>query len=402
LRFTFYIPPVRIGLFTNNYLPLINGLAASVERVALGLRRAGHDVTVVAPHYGGEADAAGCLRVPGVRVPTHHAYVLPVSWWPGVARAVAGLRLDVYHAHHPFLLGAAAAVWARRAGKPLVFTWHTHYERYGHYGIPGLAGPAGRLALRRALAFADRTDLVIAPAPGVATLLSRRGVRAPIAVVPTGVPLQPPTEPAARRRAREELGLPPASPLCLSVGRLAAEKNQAFLLRAFARILADLPQALLLLAGDGDDRGRLERLAADLDAGSRVRFAGAVPPEAVFTYYRAADLFLFPSTSETQGLVIAEALAAGLPVVAVRSQAAADLLVDDDAGVLTPEESAAFARAAVELWRTPGRLRDLTRRGRRVAARYSPERCAARLLVGYERAEAWRAGAGVVPAREAG
>ena len=173
---------MRIGLFTNNYRPLVNGLASAVAGTAQALRRAGHRVVVVAPRYAGAAAEPDCLRVPGLRAPTHHAYVLPSPWSPAVARAVADLGLDVYHAQHPFLLGAAAARWARRAGRPLVFTYHTHYERYGHY-CPGLARLAGRLALRRALRFAGRADLVVAPTPGVAARLRARGLRTPIALV---------------------------------------------------------------------------------------------------------------------------------------------------------------------------------------------------------------------------
>jgi glycosyltransferase involved in cell wall biosynthesis len=384
---------MRIGLFTNNYRPLVNGLATAVETLCAGLRAAGQEVTVVAPRYGGDGHEPGCLRVPGLRAPTHHAYVLPLGGWPGVARAVRGLGLDIYHAQHPFLLGASAAAWARRAARPLVFTWHTHYERYGHY-CPGLAGPAGRLALRRALAFAGRADLVVAPAPGVARLLDRRGLRTPVVVVPTGVPLAPPRGPDARRTAREALTLPLARPLCLSVGRLAPEKNVAFLLRGFARLLGQLPDAVLALVGDGDGRAGLEHLADRLGIAARVRFLGAVPHARIAGYYAAADLFLFCSTSETQGLVILEALAAGLPVVAVRSAAAADVLAQDLAGILTPADEEAFARAVGDLWRSPGQCEGLAAAGRRVAARYTPERCAARVLDCYRALLTAPAGAG--------
>src|SRR3972149_3306206 len=158
---------MRIGLFTNNYRPLVNGLATSVETFARAFRRAGHTVTVVAPRYPGARDhEEGVLRVPGVRVPTHHAYVLPVAWWPGVGSAVASLDLDIFHAQHPLLLGAAAARWARHRKRPLVFTYHTHYDRYAHY-VPGPTRLVAHLAVRQAVHFANRADLVIAPAPAV-------------------------------------------------------------------------------------------------------------------------------------------------------------------------------------------------------------------------------------------
>ena len=308
---------MRIGLFTNNYRPLVNGLATSVETFAQAFRRAGHAVTVVAPRYPGVPDCEeGVLRVPGLRAPTHHAYVLPMAWWPGVARAVAALRLDVFHAQHPLLLGRAAAGWARRAKRPLLFTYHTHYDRYAHY-VPGPSRLVARLAIRQAAAFAGRADLVIAPGPAVVRSLRAQGVETRIAIVPTGVPLVVNLAEPSRMACRRALGLDDGSPLCLAVGRLAKEKNQAFLLSTFTRILRDLPTARLVLVGEGDDRPRLERLAHTLSIRGRVRFVGVVPHEAVGDYYQAADLFLFPSTSETQGIVVLEALAAGLPVVAV-------------------------------------------------------------------------------------
>ncbi len=375
---------MRIGLFTNNYRPLVNGLATSVESFARAFRRAGHEATVVAPRYpGGGPPEPGVLRVPGFRAPTHHAYVLPVASWPGVGSRVAALQLDVFHAQHPFLLGAAAARWACRSKRPLVYTYHTHYDRYAHY-VPGPSHLIARLAVRQAVAFANRADLVIAPGPAVAHTLHTQGVTTPVAIVPTGVALSPRSAGMSRMEARRALGLGEGDPLCLSVGRLAREKNQAFLLSAWILILRDLPAARLVLVGEGDDGPRLERMTRDLGIGERVRFVGVVPHEAVGDYYRAADLFLFPSTSETQGIVVLEAVAAGLPVVAVASDAAEDLLGDGQAGILTPEEPEPFARSVVGLWARPERRQAMGMAGRRIAAGYAQDACAARLLGLYE------------------
>ena len=170
---------MRIGLFTNNYRPLANGLVTSIDTFAQAFRSAGHQVTIVAPRYDNKpSDPDTVLRVPGFRAPTHHAYVLPIPWWPGIRQTVANLDLDVYHAQHPFLLGAAAARWAHRANRPLVFTYHTRYDRYAHY-VPGPSRIVATMALRRALAFAQRADSVIAPTPSVARdLCSARGADA--------------------------------------------------------------------------------------------------------------------------------------------------------------------------------------------------------------------------------
>jgi len=278
---------MRIGLFTNNYRPLVNGLATSVESFANAFRRAGHAVTVVAPRYSGtSATEPDVLRVPGLRAPTHHAYVLPMAWWCGVGRAVAALQLDVFHAQHPTLLGAAGARWARRWQRPLVFTYHTYYDRYAHY-VPGPSRLVARMAVQQATAFANRADIVIAPGPSVAKALRAQGVTAPIVVVPTGVTLPATPQEAQRTCHRQALGLNAGAPLCVSVGRLAREKNQGFLLTAFALIRKRLPSARLVLVGEGDDRPRLEKLTRDLDLGESVQFVGAVPHERVGEFYLA-------------------------------------------------------------------------------------------------------------------
>ena len=371
---------MRIGLFTNNYRPLINGLTTSVDTFAGAFRRAGHAVTIVAPRYGaGGTDGGDVLRVPGLRAPTHHAYVLPFPRWPGLRQAVLARDLDVYHAQHPYLLGAAAGRWARETGRPLLFTYHTRYDRYAHY-IPGPARLIGRLAVRRALRFAARADLVVAPSPSVARDLISQGLRTPVEVIPTGVPLPPPTTEDARRAQRAALGLGAGGPLFLSMGRLAREKNQAFLLHAFCRLLRELPAARLVLVGDGDDRARLTRLAGELGIRPSICFVGAVSHERIGDYTSAADLFLFSSTSETQGLAALEAMAAGLPVVAVASEAARDLLADEPAGVLCPEDPDAFAESVLALWAAPERRRAMAEAARRVAARCAPEAGAAKLL----------------------
>jgi glycosyltransferase involved in cell wall biosynthesis len=371
---------MRIGLFTNNYRPLVNGLATSVETFARAFRAGGHQVSILAPRYpAGPPAESGVIRVAGIRAPTHHAYVLPLPWFPGLPRMIDALNLDVFHAQHPLLLGGTALRAARRAGRPLVFTYHTHYDRYVHY-IPGPARLMAALAVRQAVAFANRADLVVAPAPAVARRLQGLGVRTPLAVVPTGVPTPPAIRAHRRDCLRAMLGVGAGGPLCLSVGRLAREKNSLFLLTAFAEVLRRLPAARLALVGDGDERSWLEAECRRLGLGRAVCFTGAVPREAVHEYYQAADLFLFASTSETQGLAALEALAAGLPVVAVFSDAAADLLRDAAAGILTPEAPEIFAESVVAIWNHHEAREAVRRAGRRVAARYTPDACAATLL----------------------
>jgi len=125
---------VRIGLFTNNYLPFCGGVTISVETLRRGLERRGHEVWLFAPRFPGYTDdTPRVIRVPSVPAATYPEFALAIPWGPRLARRVRALGLDVFHAHHPFLLGPAARRFARRAGRPLVFTYHTRYEKYAHY-----------------------------------------------------------------------------------------------------------------------------------------------------------------------------------------------------------------------------------------------------------------------------
>jgi 1,2-diacylglycerol 3-alpha-glucosyltransferase len=371
---------MRIGLFTNNYRPLVNGLATSVATFAQAFRAAGHHASIVAPRYpDGSSPEPDVIRVPGLRAPTHHAYVLPFPWGPGLTRKIRALDLDIFHAQHPLLLGGTALRAARRAGRPLVFTYHTQYDRYAHY-VPGPVRLVAALAVRQAIAFANRADLVVVPGPSLSRRLRVLGVRTPLAVVPTGVPTPPVMAPDRRHHLRQALGAVAGGPLCLSVGRLAREKNHPLLLAAFAQVLRRLPAARFALVGDGDERSSLQAECGRLGLAQAVRFVGTVPHEAVHEYYQAADLFLFGSTSETQGLAALEALAAGLPVVAVASDAAADLLADPPAGIMTEDAPEPLARSVVDLWSHSETREAMRQAGRRVAARHTPEASATALL----------------------
>jgi 1,2-diacylglycerol 3-alpha-glucosyltransferase len=357
---------VRIGLFTNNYLPFCGGVTVSVETLRVGLQARGHDVWTFAPRFPGPVDPQPrVVRVPSVPAATYPEFALPIPWAPRIRREATRLDLDVFHAHHPFLLGPAARRLARRTGRPLVFTYHTRYEKYAHY-VPLTRPLVEAAALRLSTRFAARADAVIAPSTLVRDHLRARGVRAPIAVVPTGVDLQR-FRPAERAAARNALGLPLHDPLVLYVGRLDREKSVDRVLLAFDRLAGTLPRAQLWLVGQGKETESLRRLAAHLGAGARVHFAGVRAHDALASWYRAADLFLFASETETQGLVLAEAAACGLPAVAVTAPGCDEVVRDGETGILTKADPAALAEAAIGLLLDAERRAAMGARARQVA-----------------------------------
>src|SRR6266545_2324390 len=281
---------MRVGLFTNNYLPFRGGVTTAVETLRRGLQALGHSVWVFAPAWRGRhADPAYVFRYPSAPAPTYPGFAIPLPFSRRLSRAARELELDVFHAQHPFLLGVTARRLARAEGRPLVFTYHTR--------------------------FADSADLVVAPSARIADGLAAGGVKAPIATVPTGVPLDL-FCPGGRLEARRALGLPAEVPLCLYVGRLDREKSVERVIDAFGLIAGAVSGARLLLVGQGSHEAALKRVAAASPARSAIDFLGSVVREELPPYYRAADLFLFSSETETQGLVLAEAHACALPAVA--------------------------------------------------------------------------------------
>ncbi len=289
-------------MFSECWKPIVNGVVASVDGLRAGLEAAGSRVTIVAPH--GER---ALLR--SVPLPAAAGYRLIVPFLSRAARE--RLRdVTVAHAHSPFVSGWIAADFARRRGIPLVYTYHTRIEEYAHYAP--FASRSALIALTRA--FANRAAAVIVPTRAMEERLRAIGVRAPIAVVPSAIDAARFAAGARRAGVRAMLG-GRAERIALCVARLGREKRVDLAIDAFAACGAR--DAALAIVGAGPERAALQAHAVARGVAERVRFTGALDPAALPDVYASADAFVFPSATETQGLVLAEALAAGLPVAAL-------------------------------------------------------------------------------------
>lgn len=335
-------PPRRLhlGLFTEVYHPIVNGVVASVAGLRRGMLAAGLDVTTFAPaqlpHRDDEADV---VRLPSLSLPTATGYRLCV---PYLKNRALRERLDIVHAHSPFVSGALALTLARRNGIPIVFSYHTRLEEYAHYAPLGARlGRAGLVALTRA--YANACDAVLVPTRAMETQLRAFGVRVPIAVVPSAI--DGARFAGAERTAAMRARLGAADDrqrIALIVARLGREKGITLAIDA----LTHAPELRLAVVGGGSERAPLAQRAAQRGVLERVRFVGPLAPAQMPDAYAAADVFAHPSASETQGLVLLEALSAGLPVVAVDVPVSREVL--GAAGRLVRPEAAAFARALTE------------------------------------------------------
>jgi glycosyltransferase involved in cell wall biosynthesis len=338
---------MRIAQFTESYRPVINGVAVAVDLLVEALA-ARHHVEVFAPCFRGYADPFPVHRFPAYFWPPHRDYPLALPFSPSLHARFREGKFDVVHTHSPFALGQAGRRWARREGIPLLTTYHTLYVEYAHYAPRLLHGPA-RLFLRElSRRYCNACDGVVVPTEPIREVLVAYGVRRPIHVIPTGLKLRPPAPPEPRF-PRGELGIPPEAPLVLYAGRLAREKNLELLFRSFSRVARALPEAWFLVAGSGPSEGEARRLAAQTGAGERIAFAGFVPPERMPGVYAAADVFAFASLTDTQGLVLTEAKAAGLPVVSVAAYGPGAVVTDGVDGFLAPDDPEAFAGKVLRL-----------------------------------------------------
>jgi 1,2-diacylglycerol 3-alpha-glucosyltransferase len=368
--------PLRVGFFTEIYLPVINGVVASVEGLAEGLRRRGHEVYCFAPKMPGYEEADGpVFRMPSLPLPTRTPYRLTL---PLVSRRnLNGIikRLSLVHAHSPFVTGWMGVRYARRYRMPLVYTYHTQLEAYAHY-IPFERRATRFAAARLTRTFANLADAVVAPTRAMADHLRDLGVTTRIEIVPSGIDVARFGGGRRDDAARFRMGAGRDQRLLLCVGRLAKEKNVELPLRALA-LTAD-PSLRLAIAGDGPLRAELDHLAREAGVGAQVRFLGVVSRDDLPNLYASADAFVMPSTTETQGLVIAEALAAGAHVIAADAPQNRDVLGDAGSLVLpTPE---AFAAAFLRVPAPP----DGARAARHAAQRFSMDVQLDRMLGLYE------------------
>ena len=374
---------MRIAIFSNAYLPTISGVVNSIRLFRKGLISAGHEIHVFAPEYEGYTDEDPYIfRFPALDLSDQIdiSVVLPIKNL--IEPAVGGVKPVLIHSQHPIWMGDLAASFARSLNIPLVFTFHTQYEKYvQHYSLiaPKLAGRITEELVRRYL---RQCAHVVVPTESIRAMLAKNyGLEQGVTVVPTPVDLMKFRD-LKPEKVRASFGLE-GKEVLLFVGRLAREKGLEMLVQAFSLIQEFRPGVRLMLLGRGPFEGALKAKIEQSGYRDLVIFAGAVSHDEVPSYYAAADLFVFPSTTETQGLVIIEAMAAGLPVVAVRAPGAMDVLIEGG-GVLTENKPEALARGVVDILANTEQQRELSEQARRAVERYSIPDATARMLNAYE------------------
>ncbi|MFA6160077.1 MAG: glycosyltransferase [Parcubacteria group bacterium] len=372
---------MRIGIFTNNYLPNPYGVSTSIETFRREFEkqgpastrgndrspaspnrgestRGGHEVFIFAPYWKGYKDNnINVFRYPSIdiEIKFHFPLAIPYSW--KMNKIIKNLNLDVIHAQHPNLLGSVAMKWARRKKIPLIFTWHTLYDQYTNF-VPFIpAKISAGYIIKKAVKFANLADAVIVPTDSIIPILRKWGVENKnIIPIATGV-LEEEFKNADRNKIREKYNIKNDEKVLLMISRLTAEKNVEFVFRSLKNILADCPleggQSALkikfLVVSDGYLLPKLKEFCAGEKISDKVIFCGEVKREEIKNYYAGADIFVYGSKSETQGMIITEAMYMGLPIVAVSATGINSLVLNNGNGFLVSKNEKEFKTAVLKL-----------------------------------------------------
>jgi 1,2-diacylglycerol 3-alpha-glucosyltransferase len=379
---------MKILFLSDVYFPRINGVSTSIHTLRQQLAAQGHHVHLLAPDYYSPGEDETWIT----RLPSRYLMFDPEDRLIRYGKAVELTRAlrredyDILHVHTPFAAHYLGLRLGGRLGIPCVETYHTFFEDYMHHYLPILPKPLTR-AFARSLSRrqCNAVDAVIAPSQPMLDALRGYGVEAQAEVIPTG--LQDHSfVPGDGAGFRQRYNIPPERPVMLYVGRVAYEKNISFLLRMTLQVKHTRPDVLLVIAGEGPAMERLRKETAALGLQDHVRFIGYLDRKTQLNdCYQMADLFVFASTTETQGLVLLEAMAQSVPVVAVAEMGTRSILVEGKGAAIAPLEETDFAQRVLALLEDEKSRKALGEEACRHALGWSSRQMAERMLDFYRR-----------------
>ncbi len=371
---------MNIGIFTDSYRPYTSGVVRSIELFSREFNSRGHKVYIFGPDYPllPSTKEDRVYRFASVPAPTFPEFSLAIPISAQLGQTIREIDLDIIHVQSPFLLGRLGARSARKHRLPLVFTFHTLYDQYVHY-FPIAEKTSKQIIQRMGREFCNRCNAVIAPSRLVAGYLQRIGVETEIHTIPTGIDLDE-FKDLNSSWLQDNHGVKPEEKVLLFVGRLGQEKNVSFLLKSFKKILSRQPQTRLVLVGKGPQEARLRKQCRQLGILDNVIFTGVLPRQKIVHCFASSHIFTFPSVTETQGIVIGEAMATGLPVVAIRAFGPAEMVSDGEDGFLTEPNLNAFTDAVLKLLADDELYKSMSARAKENVQNISLSRCADRML----------------------
>lgn len=372
---------LRIAVFSDSALPILNGVSVSIDCLVNELRNRGHSVHVfTSAHFRYRDPDPNTHRFAAVETPWTKGYPLAFPPFLRMLHKFRQHEFDIIHTHTPWTAGFVGLRWAESHDIPIVSTYHTLYDRYAHY-IPYVPRRYVRFKIAKHTSwYYNHVEHVITPSEAALKWLRRHSVTTKASVIPTAALSRSFFN---RAEVRAQLGIAPEHKILLYVGRIAKEKNLQTLFAMAAEAFRRDPTLRLWLVGDGPYRSACAAIARSLGIGDRVKFVGYVPRQDVDRYYAAADLFVFSSITETQGLVVLEAMNYGLPGVVVAGGGASEPIVDGENGLIVRNDPGVFAENVLEVLNDEERYSKLSDGALRLAREHGMERMTDRVLAVY-------------------
>lgn len=378
---------MKILMVTNTYLPIVGGLEKSISSFARKFRELGHEVMIAVPELEENSTTEeGVVQIPAVHPFKRNDFSIAIPLFGSLTKVVESFQPDIIHSHHPFLMGETALRLSSHYAKPLVFTYHIMFDHYAHY-LPIPAPLSKRFLTELAVGYANLSTRVIVPSESVRDILNLEGITAPMDVVPTGVDLKMFAEGNGAAK-RKSLGILSQDKVFGYVGRIAPEKNLEFLAKVMSDFMKTHSNVHFLMAGKGPSEDRLKHIFNHTGLRERFHFLGVVLGQDLTDAYHAMDAFVFSSKSETQGMVLCEAMAAGIPVIAIDSPGVREVVKDMKNGRLILSESEKEFHSALSecLKYDDEKWKKLKRKARQTAEIFSDKNCARRALQVYQKA----------------
>ncbi|MCD4783464.1 MAG: glycosyltransferase [Candidatus Eremiobacteraeota bacterium] len=339
---------MNIGIFTNAYKPIISGVVNSIDLIKSGLEARGHRVFIFAPRYKGYHDKEKDVhRFFSVNLTNRVDFPVAIPYSFRLFKLIPNLKLDIIHTHHPFILGEVGVNFAKKLKIPLVYTFHTQFEQYSHY-IPFNQDIVRKVTRFSVIKYAQKCNLIICPSTTILSLLDNYGITSPIEMIPNAIDISAFDHPDAEP-VRKKYGLTQKDKLLIYVGRIGLEKNLGFMLKAFKKARERVPNVKLMIVGEGAELDSLKDLAVNLKIDDDVIFPGRVEYSDIPSYYGAGYAFIMTSTTEVKPLALLEAMASGLPVVAISAAGSSDTITPDFDGLLTDHDMDNYVNALLKL-----------------------------------------------------
>lgn len=330
---------MRIGIFTDTYPPFVNGVSTSIVSLEKALRDEGHEVFIVTVNpdnlsyrYENEEKV---IRIPGIPIGIYDYRLTGIYPLKAISR-IKEWNLDIIHSHTEFGIGTFARILAKQLDIPLVHTYHTMYEDYIHYITKGHFNRSSKKIVEYLTMFyCDKTakELIVPSRKTYNLFKEKYHVEKEVRIVPTGLEVErffhEKFKESVILSIKKELGLNESDFVVLTVGRIAQEKNIKFLLEVAEKLIKKEKSMKFVIIGSGPDYESFLTWVVEKKLEKNIIFTNAIPWEDIPAYYQIADVFVTASKTETQGLTVLEAMAAGKPTLCMKDDAFLDIVVDD-------------------------------------------------------------------------